>query len=120
MAITKALIAILLALSLVVSPTTYLLAGGGNPSQGGGGGSVVTGHPWDDEAVESSPEPGSDPNTPGQTLDSRGGSAVIPITTATCGSASQFLAGMMRAVLDKWLRVSELKVTKSKTVKHVR
>jgi hypothetical protein len=118
MARVKSLIAILLALSLLVSPTTYLFADG---LPGPNGGEVIDGHPWDDEAVESGPGPGDDdPNTTGESPVLVDLPTVNVPTSATSGSGAQLVAQLMRSIVGSWLRISETKVIKGKTVRRDR
>lgn len=113
MARVKSLLAILLALALLVSPTTIVLADGPGTYEANGGG-TSDGHPWDDEVVESDPGTGEDPNTPGNSTPISGDVlAVNSPTAAMSGSGAQWVAGMLRLVFSKWLVFSEMKVAKS-------
>jgi hypothetical protein len=118
MARIKSLIAILLALALIVSPMTAALADGPD-DPGRNDGEVIDGHPWDDKAVSSDPGPGNDPNTPGQSPSSGYQNVTVP-STATLGSGAQFVAQALRTIMDTWLRISETKASKSKTVRRIR
>lgn len=118
MARIKSLIAILLALALIVSPTIAPFADG-PVGPGRDDGEVVDGHPWDDKAVSSGPGPGNDPNTPGQNPSSGYQNVTVP-STATLGSGAQFVAQALRSIMATWLRISETKASKSKTVRRIR
>lgn len=120
MARVKSLLAILLALALLISPTTLIYADGPGQYEANGGG-TSDGHPWDDEVVESDPGTGNDPNTPGEStpVASDLPSVNIP-SAATSGSGAQFVAGMLRSVIAKWLSISEMKVVKSTPAKRDR
>lgn len=120
MARIKSLLAILLALALLVSPTAHLLADG--PEQyDSSGGNTSDGHPWDDDVVESDPGTGDDPNTPGNSLPIP--SDLPPanhVTSAMSGSGSHFVAQLFGLVFERWLSLSEIKVVKSKPVSRSR
>ena len=104
--------AILLALVLSISPATMSLADDPGTYDASGG-NTTDGHPWDDDVVETDPD---DPNTPGP-LGSNGGITLPHPTTASAGgSGAGFFAQAIMLMLDSWLRVSELKSTKSKAV----
>ena len=118
MARIKSLLAIFLALALFVSPFATALADGPLPPRDQG--NELDGHPWDDEATESDPGPGNDPNTPGQSPATGELQPVSVPTTATSGSGSQFVAQLSQLLIAKWLRISETKVVMSKTVRRVR
>lgn len=116
----KSLIAIFLALALLVSPTANLLADGPGQYDSSGGG-MNDGHPWDDEVVESDPGTGGDPNTPGQSSPTTSDlPSVGRSTSATSGSGSQLVARLIWSVVERWLRISEIKSVKSKPVRHSR
>lgn len=121
MARFKSLIAIFLALTLLVSPTVSLLADVPGQYDSSGGGSANEGHPWDDEEVGSDPGAGGDPNTPGDTtpISSDLPSVNLP-SSAMIGSGSQFVAQVIRSVIERWIQVSENKVVKSKPVSRIR
>jgi hypothetical protein len=114
MARIKSLIAILLALALLVSPTTSVFADGPEDPRPADGNN---GHPWDDEAVGSDP---NDPITPGQSTVLGGLPAVNVPTSAASGSGAQLVAQLMRSIVGSWLRISEIKVIKGKTVRRDR
>ncbi len=120
MARVKSLLAILLALALLVSPTTVVYADGPGQYEANGGG-TSDGHPWDDEVVESDPGVGDDPNTPGQST-----TVVVELpavnipSSAMSGSGAQFVVGIMRSVVARWISISEMKVVKSTPVKRDR
>jgi len=118
MARTKSLIAILLALALLVSPTTSLLADGPGSQPNG----PIEGHPWDDEAsAQSDPSSGVNrPNTPGK-APVLGGLPVVNVPTfAPWGSRAQMVAQLMRSIVGSWLKISETRVIKSKVARHYR
>jgi hypothetical protein len=118
MARSKSLIAIFLALTLLVSPTVSVFADDPPPLRDQG--NDLDGHPWDDGSGESTTDPGNDPNTPGNVAtigDQQSGSFTA---SATAGSGSQFVAQLTRILFAKWLKVSEMKVVKSKSVQRVR
>ena len=118
MARIKSLIAILLALVLLVSPTTSVFADGPEDPRPADGNN---GHPWDDEAVESDPGPGdNDPNTPGQSPVLADLPSVNVPTSATSGSGAQLVAQLMRSVVGSWLRISEIKLIKGEIVRRDR
>ena len=120
MAHVKSLIAILLALLLLVSPTSSLLADGPGTYDSSGGGSS-DGHPWDDEVVESDPGPGDDPNTPGEASPNSSDLPSISMpTSATSGSGSLFVAQILRSVVARWIWVSEMKAVKGKPASRIR
>lgn len=120
MARIKSLLAIFLALALLVSPTAQLLADG--PGQyDTAGGNTNDGHPWDDDVVESDPGTGDDPNTPGHSSPTASDlPAVSHATSAMSGSGSHFVAQLFGLVVERWLRVSEIKIVKSKPVSRIR
>jgi hypothetical protein len=120
MARVKSLLAILLALALLVSPATIVLADGPGTYEANGGG-TSDGHPWDDEVVESDPGTGDDPNTPGNSTPISGDvPAVNSPTAATSGSGAQWIEGMLRTVITRWLVISEMKAVKSTSAQRVR
>jgi hypothetical protein len=120
MARVKSLLAILLALALLVSPITIVYAEGPGQYEANGGG-TSDGHPWDDEVVESGPGAGNDPNTPGDSSPVASDLPTVNVpSAATSGSGAQFVAGMLRSVIAKWLSLSEMKVVRSTPAKRDR
>jgi hypothetical protein len=120
MARIKSLLAILLTLALLVSPTAHLLADGPELYDSSGG-DTSDGHPWDDDVVESDPGTGDDPNTPGNSSPISGDlPPVNHVSSAMSGSGSHFVAQLFGLVVERWLRVSEIKVVKSKPVSRSR
>ena len=71
--------------------------------------------------VESDPGTGNDPNTPGESTPVAGDLPTVNTpSAATSGSGAQFVAGMLRLVIERWLRISEMKVVKSTPAKRDR
>lgn len=121
MARIKSLLAIFLALALLVSPTAQLFADGPGTYDASGG-NTNDGHPWDDGVVESDPGTGEDPNTPGNSTPNAS-DLPAPVnypTSAMTGTGSQFFAGMIRLVVERWIRISEIKVIKSNPAGRIR
>lgn len=119
MARIKSLIAILLALVLIVSPTVVTYADGPTENDRNGG-DVIDGHPWDDQAVDTGPGPGDDPNTPGQTPTTGNLPEITVPGSAAIGSGAQFVAQVLRSIMASWLRISETKASKSKPARRIR
>lgn len=118
MARSKSLIAIFLALTLLVSPAVSVYADDPPPFRDQG--NDLDGHPWDDGTDESTTDPGNDPNTPGNVAGSGDQQSGSVSANVTAGSGSQFVEQLARMLLGRWLKFSEMKVVKSKSVQRVR
>jgi hypothetical protein len=101
------MLAIILALTLLVSPTMALSWGPSSPCTASGNSQgQADGHPWDDGDGESTSGSGSDTGSTTPEQDPLTGSpGTGGATTAATGSGAAFIAQLTRLFVDNWTKV---------------